>query len=75
MQYRADTKRALRQIANALGVANVLEGVVGRDGNHVRVSTDQNLELIRSRVISRARMQPRSVVLPGELHGLQRAAG
>ena len=40
MQYRADTKRDLRQIANALGVANVLEGTVRRDGNHVRVSTE-----------------------------------
>ena len=39
MQYRADTKRDLRQIARALGVANVLEGTVRRDGNHVRVST------------------------------------
>ena len=37
MQYRADMKRDLRQIANALGVANVLEGTVRRDGNHVRV--------------------------------------
>ena len=40
MQYRADTKRDLRQIAAALGVANVLEGTVRRDGNHVRVSTE-----------------------------------
>jgi TolB-like protein len=40
MQYRADTKRDLREIANALGVANVLEGTVRRDGNHVRVSTE-----------------------------------
>jgi serine/threonine protein kinase/Flp pilus assembly protein TadD len=40
MQYRADTKRDLRQIANALGVANVLEGTLRRDGNHVRVSTE-----------------------------------
>jgi serine/threonine protein kinase/Flp pilus assembly protein TadD len=40
MQYRADTKRDLRQIAVALGVANVLEGTVRRDGNHVRVSTE-----------------------------------
>ena len=40
MQYRADNKRNLRQIANALGVANVLEGTVRRDGNHVRVSTE-----------------------------------
>jgi serine/threonine protein kinase/Flp pilus assembly protein TadD len=40
MQYRGDTKKDLRQIAAALGVANVLEGTVRRDGNHVRVSTD-----------------------------------
>jgi serine/threonine protein kinase/Tfp pilus assembly protein PilF len=40
MQYRADTKRDLRQIAAALGVASVLEGTVRRDGNHVRVSTE-----------------------------------
>jgi serine/threonine protein kinase len=40
MQYRADTKRDLRQIATTLGVANVLEGTVRRDGNHVRVSTE-----------------------------------
>jgi serine/threonine protein kinase len=40
MQYRADTKRDLRQIANALGVANVLEGTVRREGNHVRVTTE-----------------------------------
>jgi adenylate cyclase len=36
----ASTERDLRQIANALGVANVLEGTVRRDGNHVRVSTE-----------------------------------
>ena len=40
MNYRADAKRDLRQIASALGVANVLEGTVRRDGNHVRVSTE-----------------------------------
>jgi serine/threonine protein kinase/Flp pilus assembly protein TadD len=40
MQYRSDAKRDLRQIASALGVANVLEGTVRRDGNHVRVSTE-----------------------------------
>ena len=38
MQYRAGTKRDLRQIAHALGVINVLEGTVRRNGNHVRVS-------------------------------------
>jgi serine/threonine protein kinase len=40
MQYRGDNKRDLRQIANTLGVANVLEGTVRREGNHVRVSTE-----------------------------------
>jgi serine/threonine protein kinase len=40
MQYRPDAKRDLRQIAAALGVANVLEGTVRRAGNHVRVSTE-----------------------------------
>jgi serine/threonine protein kinase/Flp pilus assembly protein TadD len=40
MQYRSDNKHDLRQIADALGVANVLEGTVRRDGNHVRVSTE-----------------------------------
>jgi len=39
MQYRGEAKRDLRQIANALGVANVLEGTVRREGNRVRVST------------------------------------
>src|SRR5258708_23237334 len=40
MHYRADSKRDLHQIATALGVANVLEGTVRSDGNHVRVSTE-----------------------------------
>ena len=40
MQYRADSKRNLRQIANALGVATVLEGAVQRAGNRIRVSTE-----------------------------------
>jgi TolB-like protein len=40
MQYRTDTKRDLRQIANSLEVANVLEGTVRRDGNRVRVSAE-----------------------------------
>jgi TolB-like protein/Flp pilus assembly protein TadD len=39
MQYRAEGRRDLRQIASALGVVNVLEGTVRRDGNHVRVNT------------------------------------
>src|SRR5258708_11114261 len=39
MQYRADAKRDLRRIANALGVVSVLEGTVRRDVNRVRAST------------------------------------
>ena len=39
MQYRAYARRDLRQIAKALGVANIVEGTVRRDGNRVRVST------------------------------------
>jgi eukaryotic-like serine/threonine-protein kinase len=39
MQYRADDKRDLRAIANALGVANLLEGTIRKEGNRVRIST------------------------------------
>jgi serine/threonine protein kinase/predicted Zn-dependent protease len=40
MQYRAGEKRDLRQIAAALGVANVLEGAVRRSGNRVRITIE-----------------------------------
>jgi serine/threonine protein kinase len=40
MQYRADTKRDLRQIANALGVVNILEGTVRRAANRVRITIE-----------------------------------
>ena len=40
MQYRAGEKRDLRQIANALRVANVLEGTVQRNANRVRINTE-----------------------------------
>lgn len=40
MQYRPDEKRDVHQIANALGVSNLLEGTVRRAGNRVRVSTE-----------------------------------
>jgi TolB-like protein len=39
MQYRAADKRNLREIANALGVANLLEGTIRKEGNRVRIST------------------------------------
>jgi TolB-like protein/Tfp pilus assembly protein PilF len=38
MQYKSGITRNLREIAQQLGVANVLEGSVRRAGNHVRVS-------------------------------------
>jgi len=38
MQYKSGTKRNLRQIANELGVAHVVEGSVQRAGNRVRVT-------------------------------------
>jgi serine/threonine protein kinase/Tfp pilus assembly protein PilF len=38
MQYKTDAKRNLREIANALGVANIVEGSVQRAANRVRVS-------------------------------------
>jgi len=38
MQYKSGIKRNLKEIAQQLGVNNVLEGSVGRAGNEVRVS-------------------------------------
>src|SRR5436190_8550362 len=38
MQYNTTTERDVREIANALGVAHVLEGTVQRAGGRVRVS-------------------------------------
>jgi serine/threonine-protein kinase len=38
MQYRNSAQRNLREIAEALGVAHILEGTVQRAGNRVRVS-------------------------------------
>jgi serine/threonine protein kinase/tetratricopeptide (TPR) repeat protein len=38
MQYKSGTPRNLREIAKALGVANVVEGSVQRAGDRVRVS-------------------------------------
>jgi len=40
MQFRVGEKRDLRQIANALGVANVVEGTIRRNANRVRVNTE-----------------------------------
>jgi TolB-like protein/Tfp pilus assembly protein PilF len=38
MQYKSGTKRNLKEIAQQLGVSNVVEGSVRRSGKHVRVS-------------------------------------
>jgi TolB-like protein/serine/threonine protein kinase/Tfp pilus assembly protein PilF len=38
MQYKSDTKRNLKEIAQQLGVNNIVEGSVRRSGDHVRVS-------------------------------------
>jgi TolB-like protein/cytochrome c-type biogenesis protein CcmH/NrfG len=40
MRYRADASRDLRQIASALGVANILEGTVRRASNRVRITVE-----------------------------------
>jgi TolB-like protein/Tfp pilus assembly protein PilF len=45
MQYKNVGQRNLRQIANELGVANVVEGSVQRDANRVRI----NVQLIDAR--------------------------
>ena len=39
MTYRPGTNRDLRSIADALGVANVIEGTVRRDGNRIRLTS------------------------------------
>jgi TolB-like protein len=50
MKYKSGTNRNLKEIAQQLGVSNVLEGSVRKSGNRIRVSvqlidaqTDQNL--------------------------------
>jgi adenylate cyclase len=45
MQYKSGIARNLREIAQQLGVANVVEGSVQRSGNRVRV----NAQLIDAR--------------------------
>src|SRR6266487_6561740 len=45
MQYKSDVARNLREIAQQLGVANVVEGRVQRSGNRVRV----NAQLVDAR--------------------------
>jgi serine/threonine protein kinase/Tfp pilus assembly protein PilF len=40
MRYRVDASRDLRQIANALGAAKILEGTVRRASNRVRITVE-----------------------------------
>jgi serine/threonine protein kinase/tetratricopeptide (TPR) repeat protein len=40
MRYKPDSQRDLRQIAYALGVANILEGTVRRAANRVRITVE-----------------------------------
>jgi TolB-like protein len=40
MAYRPPSNRDVRSIGTALGVANVVEGTVQRDGNRVRITTE-----------------------------------
>ena len=40
MRYRRDNPSDLRQVTNELGVTNVLEGTIRRDGNRVRICTE-----------------------------------
>ena len=42
MQYRDNSELSMREIADELGVANILEGGVQRSGNQVRI----NVQLI-----------------------------
>jgi TolB-like protein/class 3 adenylate cyclase len=45
MQYRSDVLRSLREVAQQLGVAHIVEGSVQRSGNRVRV----NAQLVDAR--------------------------
>src|SRR5947208_7675462 len=53
MQYKIGTKRNLRQIANELGVAHVVEGSAQRAGNRVRVTA----QLIDARTDTHLRVE------------------
>jgi TolB-like protein/class 3 adenylate cyclase len=68
-QYKAGMTRNLREIAQQLGVSNVVEGSVRRSGNHVRVSV-QLIDAVSDRDIW-ARKYDRtladSLALQGEL--------
>jgi len=69
MQYKAGIKRNLKDIAQELGVANVVEGSVRRSGNHIRVSV-QLIDALTDRHIwaqNYDRTLADSLALQGEL--------
>jgi TolB-like protein/Tfp pilus assembly protein PilF len=69
MQYKAGITRNLKEIAQQLGVANVVEGSVRRSGNHVRVSV-QLIDALTDRHIwvqNYDRTLADSLALQGEL--------
>ena len=69
MQYKTSNKRNLKEIAQQLGVSNVVEGSVRRSGNHLRVSV-QLINALTDRHIwaqNYDRTVADSVALQGEL--------
>ena len=69
MQYKAGITRNLKEIAQQLGVSNVIEGSVRRAGNHVRVSV-QLIDALTDRHIwvqNYDRTLADSLALQGEL--------
>jgi TolB-like protein/class 3 adenylate cyclase len=69
MQYKAGITRNLKEIAQQLGVSNVVEGSVRRSGNHVRVSV-QLIDALNDRHIwvqNYDRTLADSLALQGEL--------
>jgi len=69
MQYKAGITRSLKEIAQQLGVSNVVEGSVRRSGDHLRVSV-QLIDALTDRHIwaqNYDRTVADSVALQGEL--------
>jgi TolB-like protein/cytochrome c-type biogenesis protein CcmH/NrfG len=69
MQYKAGITRNLKEIAQQLGVTNVVEGSVRREGNHIRVSV-QLIDALADRHIwaqTYDRTLADSLALQGEL--------
>src|SRR5205823_6629243 len=69
MQYKSGIRRNLKEIAEQLGVGNVVEGSVRRSGNHIRVSV-QLIDALTDRHIwvqNYDRTLADSLALQGEL--------